>query len=304
MRYTAVLIFVGMAIPSILVSQVRYAVEQGDVKGAAAVVVQYRNQNGQTPEALESLSWVARGDLNSGNLDSAYEKAEEVKRLCLEALHNRRLDDEAHLPIALGAAYEVEAGVLNARHQRAEAVALLNDALQRWQGSSITARLQKNLNLLTLVGKAAPALSQTEWIGSKPLAAAELRGKVTLLFFWAHWCADCKGDAPMVADVARSYASRGLLVIAPTKRYGYTPTNDGPSPNEERSYIDRVYQRFYAQIPNAGVPLDGESFDRFGASTTPTIVVVDRHGIVKLYHPGAMSENELAAAVEPLLSAR
>jgi thioredoxin-related protein len=43
------------------------------------------------------------------------------------------------------------------------------------------------------------------------------------------------------------------------------------------------------------------NFDRFGASTTPTIVLADRRGVVRLYHPGLMDEASLKAAIEPLV---
>jgi thioredoxin-related protein len=39
------------------------------------------------------------------------------------------------------------------------------------------------------------------------------------------------------------------------------------------------------------------NFTRYGASTTPTVVLIDRAGIVRLYHPGAMTYAELRAAV-------
>jgi predicted transcriptional regulator len=36
-------------------------------------------------------------------------------------------------------------------------------------------------------------------------------------------------------------------------------------------------------------------------STTPTLVVADRNGIVRLYHPGRITEEELTKVVRPLL---
>ncbi len=45
------------------------------------------------------------------------------------------------------------------------------------------------------------------------------------------------------------------------------------------------------------------NFERFGVSTTPTIVLIDRRGIVRLYHPGVIEEADLRAAIEPLLTA-
>ena len=72
---------------------------------------------------------------------------------------------------------------------------------------------------------------------------------------------------------------------------------------EETPFISKVFEQYYAAVPNEGIPVDRGNFERYGASTTPTIVLVDRHGIVRLYHPGLMTEAELRGAIEPLLRA-
>ena len=48
-------------------------------------------------------------------------------------------------------------------------------------------------------------------------------------------------------------------------------------------------------------PLSNDNFVNFGVSTTPTLVIVDRQGIVRNYHPGQMSDEQLDAAILPLL---
>jgi thiol-disulfide isomerase/thioredoxin len=285
----------------VLVAYVQMTVERGDLGSASAVVDRFRKQAGDTPETLEALSWIARGELKAGHLDEASKKAEEVKRLCETALGSRKLDDEPHLALALGAAYEVQAQALSESHQRTEAVRLLQSAERKWRGTSIVARLQKNVNVLTLEGKPLPLLRASEWIGTKPVSENALRGKVVLLFFWAHWCADCKAEAPILKQLGTEFEGQGLVIIGPTKLYGYTAQDEHASAAEEGAFIEKVYARFYSEIPNLHVPVGEMNFERFGASTTPTIVVADRRGIVKLYHPGLMDEASLRAAVEPLL---
>ena len=49
------------------------------------------------------------------------------------------------------------------------------------------------------------------------------------------------------------------------------------------------------------VPVSAENFRRFGVSTTPTLILSDRDGIVQLYHPGDLPYEALAAHVERLL---
>lgn len=285
-----------------IVAYVLGALKQGDLASAQALVAQYRQLNGDTPEALEAFSWLARGEAAAGNSSQAVRDAEEIERLARTALATRRLDSEPHLPLALGAAYEVQADLLTRDGKRTEAVQLLRSALTEWAGTSLVERLQKNINLLTLQGRPMPALRESEWIGAKPATPGAWRGKPALLFFWAHWCADCKAEAPIISDLAAKFAPRGLIVVAPTRLYGYTAQDENAPAAAEKAFIGKVFDRYYAGIPNVRVPLDSGNFARFGVSTTPTIVLVDRRGTVQLYHPGVMDEASLALQIERLFA--
>lgn len=285
-----------------IVAYVVSALQQGDLESARAFVRQYRRLNGDTPEALEAFSWLARGEAAAGNLAEATKDAEEIEHAAQTSLATRKLDSEPHLPLALGAAYEVRADVLNRQGKRAEALQILRSGMVKWRGTSLVDRFQKNINLLTLQGKQMPLLRETEWIGTKPPAPGAWHGKVTLLFFWAHWCLDCKAESPIIARIAQEFEPKGLVVIAPTRLYGYTAEDENAPPAQEKAFVQKVFDRYYADIPNVQVPLDAGNFGRFGASTTPTIVLIDRRGIVQLYHPGVMDEASLRSSIEHLLT--
>ncbi len=217
------------------------------------------------------------------------------------ALAARSIDAEPYLPLALGTAYEVQAEALFAKGQRAAALQLLQKAATKWHDTSLEDRLEKNINLMTLQGRPMPLLREAEWIGKKPIAPAALRGKIVLLYFWAHWCSDCKAEAPIMAKLGAEYKSRGLVILTPTRRYGYTNDDDHAPPAKETPFMLKVFEHYYAGVPTEGSPVDRGNFERYGASTTPTIVLVDRRGIVRLYHPGLMSEADLRGAIEALL---
>ncbi|HTY83614.1 MAG TPA: tetratricopeptide repeat protein [Silvibacterium sp.] len=284
-----------------IVDNVRYALVQGNVSAAEAQLQAYRGQRGVDPEYLEAYSWLARAALDQHDYTQAAQYAHETRMLATEQLRRRSLDAEPHLPTALGAAYEVESQVLAARGERTQAIALLQSALRTYGDTSIHDRLQKNLNLLSLRGRLAPPLRADQSLGAKLPTPAELRGSPVLLFFWAHWCADCKGEAPIIAQLRSEYAGKGLKVIGPTRFYGYTAQIEHASPGDELMYIEAVRHRFYSGLLDMPAPVSTHNFDVYGASTTPTLVLLDRAGKVAWYHPGAVSYGELRGEIEKVV---
>ncbi|MFZ1143167.1 MAG: tetratricopeptide repeat protein [Candidatus Sulfotelmatobacter sp.] len=283
-----------------IVDNVRFALAQNNFSAAEAVLSSYRSQQGVTAEYLDAYSWLGRAALDQGQYDQAAAYAKQTKALVLEQLKQRPLDAEPHLPIALGAALEVQSQVLAERGQRTQAIALLQAALRTYGNTSIHDRLQKNLNLLSFQGRLAPTLKCDEFLGAK--LPAQLKGSPVLLFFWAHWCADCKAEAPIITQLRSEFSSKGLHVIGPTRLYGYTAQIEHASASDELQYIDAVRHRFYAGLLDMPVPISKYNFDVYGASTTPTLVLLDRTGKVAMYHPGALPYDQLRAEIEKVVA--
>ena len=284
-----------------LVTDVRVAIAQRDFSAANSVLQSYRLQHGIDPQYLEALSWMARGYLSANQLDQADATAKQTEDSARELLHHRAMDAEPHLPLALGAAIEVQAQVLDARGENSRAAALLRKDLAAFHNTSLRARLQKNLNMLGLAGEPAPLLSVSQYLGIRPSSLTELKGSPVLLFFWAHWCGDCKYEGPIINQLTSEYAGRGLKVEAPTQLYGYAAYGEDAKPKDELAYIARVWEHFYPGLQSVPVPVSKLNFERYGASTTPTIVLIDRKGKVALYHPGVMHYDDLRAAVEKVM---
>jgi thiol-disulfide isomerase/thioredoxin len=285
-----------------IVEDVRTALAQSNFGAADSDLTSYRAKNGVTPEYIEAYSWMGRSALEAHQYDQASAYAKQTKALAVEQLKQRPLDAEPRLPIALGAAIEVESQLLAAHGQRTRAIAVLQTALRTYASTSIRARLQKNLNLLSFEGRPAPALRAEQFLGSKPPVLAQLKGSPVLLFFWAHWCGDCKAEAPIITQLRTEFAAKGLTVLGPTRLYGYTAQVEHAAPSDEFAYIDAVRHRFYAGLLDMPVPISKYNFDQYGASTTPTLVLLDRTGKVALYHPGALPYDQLKAEIEKVVA--
>ena len=285
-----------------IVNYVRAALAAGNFSAAEKGLAQYHSAVGATPEYIEALSWIGRARLAQRYFSAAEQNADEVRKLSLAELTKHKLDAEPHLPIALGASIEVQAQSLAGQNRRDEAVVFLQAELKRWQATSIRDRIQKNLNLLTLEGKPVPALDVSEGIGPvKPLPLSAHRGHPVLIFLWAHWCADCKNEISIVRKLEAAYGPRGLVVVAPTQHYGYVAGGQDAPPAIETRYIGEVFAKYYAGLGPVEVPLSEANFAKFGVSTTPTMVLVDGQGIVRLYNPGNASYELLASKIESAL---
>jgi thiol-disulfide isomerase/thioredoxin len=278
---------------AVLVDDVHALVVQRDLPTAERVLQAAQSRQGSTAEFAAALSWLARGALDARQFDKAESYASQTRTLALRVLGIRRIDADPWLPMAIGAAIEVHAGVLARRGQTAEAVVFLQDQLKAWSGTSLPERIQKNINLLSLEGKPAPPL--------EGINLAALKGRPVLLFFWAHWCPDCKADGPIIASVERRFGPQGLALIGPTRLYGYAQGGEPAAPQAEKQYIEQVRRQYYAQLAGMPAPVSAHNFEAYGASTTPTVVLVDRAGVVRFYHPGAVTEPELTARVQALL---
>lgn len=280
-----------------VIVDVRQAAAQNNFAAVDSIIQKSRSEHGVTPEWLEAVSWAGRAALEAKQFEKAEAYARQTEQLAAAQLKSRKLDAEPHLPLALGAAIEVKAQALSQGGERGEALAFLRKELLAYRNTSIRARIQKNINLIDLVGKPAPALDERVFMGPKPPTLASLTGKPVLLFFWAHWCGDCKGQVRELSQIRKEYAGKGLMLIGPTQRYGYVASGEEATPEQEMKYIDAVRHKYYLDLIDMPVPVSENNLKAYGASTTPTIVLVDRKGIVRLYHPGAMTLAELETAV-------
>ncbi len=282
------------AAPGDLARLVRSKLSAGDLLSGEAAVEDYKKQNGVDKEYLDALGWLARG----AELLRQHEKAAAY----VAELRREIKEEKSEWLGALGAAIEVEGRLRAAREGRSKAVRFLNEELARAKDTGLRSRISKTINQLSLEGQPAPKLAAPDFIGPKPPEFAELKGKPVLLFFWAHWCGDCRAQAASLSSVYQKYRSQGLTLIAPTRFYGTGAQNKTVTPAEEKAHLEKVLTESYPGLAGVSVPIDTETMVRYGVSATPTFALVDRKGVVRFYTPTRLSEAELSRWIEKLLA--
>jgi thiol-disulfide isomerase/thioredoxin len=284
-----------------IVAAVQSAIASRGVDQGLKTLKEFRSISGATPEAIEALSWVARGALAARQFGKANQYAADAYDLAVAALEDHTRDDDPHLRTAIGAAIEITASIMVDQGARSEAVSFLRQKLETYRDTLLHEQIRANVDRVSLEGHSAPRLESGLRLGPRVPSVGELKGKVVLLFFWAHWCPECKAESPGIAKLLDKYRSRGLAIVAPTQRYGYAEAGRPAAPDKELRYILKVRDTYYGFLRNEPVPVSEANYKEYGVTSMPMHVLLDRQGVIRVYHPGRMTEEELEAAIQGLL---
>lgn len=291
-----ILSFTGSSVDAAgeLVRLVRLKISAGDLASAVAAVEDYKKQTGVDVEYLDAVGWLARGAEMMNKREQAAAFVAELRREIPQ--------EKAELLAPFGAAIEVLGKLLAAGEGRVPAVRFLEAEFARAKDIGLRSRIRKNINQLSLEGQPALPIDTTNFIGSQPASLTSLKGRPVLLFLWAHWCGDCRAQGASLSRVWQKYRAQGLILIAPTRFYGTGDQNKPASPEEEKRHMAKVWAETYVGLDGAPITIDTETMIRYGVSATPTFVLIDRKGIVRLYSATRLSEAELSKRIEAVLA--
>jgi peroxiredoxin len=195
----------------------------------------------------------------------------------LRAVGGKPVKEPAEVSAALG---ERRPGdVVEVRLERKENALTVTVKLEAFPGVDEVLRRQR-------VGVEAPPLTGLVAVqGSAPLTLAELRGKVVVLDFWASWCVVCRKTVPVLNRWNEELQARGVVVLGVS--------------NETAPLASRGIASFGIRYPVA-IDREDEVFEAYGASSLPTLYVLDRRGVVRAVEVGFSREQ--LRRVEQLLA--
>src|SRR5215510_4053262 len=90
---------------------------------------------------------------------------------------------------------------------------LIRTALLAVVAIFLAAFLHDSSQAIPVIGQSLPGFS-LENDGGRAVRLADLRGKVVVVNFWATWCPPCIEEMPSLDRFARTYAPRGVEVVA------------------------------------------------------------------------------------------
>ncbi len=138
-----------------------------------------------------------------------------------------------------------------------------------------------------LIGKPAPEFALPPLPGYETgLAKADLAGKVAVVNVFASWCAPCLAEHPLLMRLAKE---QGIAVFGINYK------------NRETDALAWLKEHGdpFARI---GADRDGRVAIDWGVYGVPETFVVDRGGIVRYRHVGAITEDLLRDEIRPLLA--
>lgn len=140
-----------------------------------------------------------------------------------------------------------------------------------------------------LIGKAAPAFTaprlQAPGQASQTFSGKDMLGKVWLLNVWASWCVACREEHPV------------LMEFAKTKTLPVIGLDYKDQPADGLKWLARFGDPYDLSVTDQ----DGRIGINFGVYGVPETFLIDKQGVIRHKHIGAITEDALKNTILPLV---
>lgn len=139
----------------------------------------------------------------------------------------------------------------------------------------------------TSIGDTAPDF-QLERVDGAPVTLADLRGQPTVIVFWTAWCPVCREEAPHINELAAQFEPRGVRVL-------------GINIKDSQARTEAGIKDFGIRYPVLR-DADATTARRYKVTGTPTIVFLDKQGVVRYIGNGL--PRDFAERLDALIAER
>jgi len=141
-------------------------------------------------------------------------------------------------------------------------------------------------------GRPAPVFSTTTYDG-QPFTSAALDGKARLVYFWFTGCPPCVRTSPLLAELDKAYAAKGLRIVA----LNADRVLELPYSDEDRAAYAKAHGWTFTLAH-----MTAEAQEAYGAvSVFPTMFVVDAKGTIVRHFVNFQEKAVLEEAVRAAL---
>jgi thiol-disulfide isomerase/thioredoxin len=199
----------------------------------------------------------------------------------------------------LAAMYE-EAG------ETAKSKEFVSSFLSQFNSSPLSSekRIKQNVDAALLrsklIGAQAPAIEAVEYIDMAQTSVADLRGRVVMLDFLAHWCAPCIASFPETNLLKQKYESQGLTIVGVTSYYGFFADQEKLSLTEELAALKKLKSQKNANFGFLIGPRTNET--TYGVAGLPAVALIDRQGKIRYIKQGADYKKDIEKIIQKLVA--
>jgi cytochrome c biogenesis protein CcmG/thiol:disulfide interchange protein DsbE len=155
-----------------------------------------------------------------------------------------------------------------------------------------------------LIGRPAPVFQLPSMDAAQSVSTAAFKGQLTLVNFWATWCAGCKDEHPILLALSRQ---PGLQMVGINYKELQASELSGQATQSPES-LQKARLRSQAWLQKNGqafgqnlMDMDGRVGMDFGVYGLPETYLIDRDGVVRFKHAGALTPEVVQQKLLPLL---